>query len=205
MRDPSSPLEVEQIIALHEITSQLNSSLDLNEVLNYVMDKVVEVTKAERGFLMLVSEDTGELHFQVARGMDRQDLDKPEFAVSKSTVEKVVATREALLIFDAERDERINAESAITKNLRSILCVPIQVKDKLIGLVYIDNRVRVGLFQEKHRELLMAFANEAAFAIDNARLYRVAVEKGRLQRELEMARGIQLGSTPFKIYTYQWL
>ena len=104
--------------------------------------------------------------------MDRQDLDKPEFSVSKSTTEKVVRTREALLIFDAERDARINAESVITKGLRSILCVPIQVKDKLIGLVYIDNRVRTGLFQEKHRELLIAFANEAAFAIDNARLYR---------------------------------
>ena len=63
MSDFNSPLDVEQIIELHEITSQLNSSLDLNEVLNYVMDKVVEVTKAERGFLMLFDEETDELHF----------------------------------------------------------------------------------------------------------------------------------------------
>jgi sigma-B regulation protein RsbU (phosphoserine phosphatase) len=74
--------------------------------------------------------------------------------------------------------------------------VPILVREDLIGLIYVDNRLRVGLFNETHRDLLAAFASEAGFAIENARLYQVAIEKGRLQNELEMARRIQEGLLP---------
>lgn len=187
----------EQLALLHEISRQLYSSLDLDEVLNYVMDRVVAVTGAERGFLMLYDDAIQELHFQVARGINQEDLGRPESEVSHTTINEVLRTETALLTLDARSDNQLGmAESVVTKGLRSILCVPIKRRDRILGLVYMDNRLRVGTFNESHRYLVTAFANDAGFAIENARLYRIAIEKGRLQRELEMAHNIQQGLLP---------
>ncbi len=186
------PSSLQQLETLHNITKTLNTSLDLDVVLNNVMDQVVSVTGAERGFLMLFNE-AGELCFQAARGMDQRDLETPEFGVSKSILRQVIDSREPLLTINAQSDARLGAESIVTKGLVSILCVPITRREEVIGLVYLDNRLKSGLFTESHRYLVTAFASEAGFAIENARLYQLAVERGRMQRELEMARSIQQG------------
>jgi sigma-B regulation protein RsbU (phosphoserine phosphatase) len=182
---------------LYEITSTLNSSLDLDVVLETIMDQVIEVTGAERGFLMLRDEQKGELVFQVARGMDRSYLDSPAFQVSTTVTRQVEQTRKPLLTDNAQFDNRFaRGESIMMLGLRSILCVPIMVKERLIGLVYVDNRLQSGLFNEDHLALLTAFASQAGVAIENARLYRVAVEKGRMEKELQMAHDIQRGLLP---------
>jgi sigma-B regulation protein RsbU (phosphoserine phosphatase) len=192
----------EHLATLYEITRTLNSSLELDEVLENVMDRVIEVTRAERGFLMLYDEDQGELEFKIARGIDRQDLESPEFQVSTSILRKVLRSRQPLLTDNAQHDDRFTrGESIMILGLRSILCVPIMVKDRFIGLVYVDNRLHIGLFNEGHRDLLAAFASQAGVAIDNARLYRVAVEKGRMEKELQMAKDIQRGLLPHHLPT----
>jgi sigma-B regulation protein RsbU (phosphoserine phosphatase) len=178
------------LATLYEITRKLNSSLDLKEVLDYVMDRVIEVTGAERGFLMLRHEDTGILDFRVARGINKQDLDKPKFQVSRTIVNQVAETGESILTDNAQ-SAYSDTQSVVMMALRSILCVPIKVKDRLIGVVYVDNRLHEATFDEGHLELVAAFASQAGVAIENARLYEIAVEKGRLQRELEMAHDIQ--------------
>lgn len=187
----------EHLATLYEITRELNSSLELDTVLENIMDRVIEVTGAERGFLMLRNEISGELEFRVARGLDRSDLSSPEFQVSTSILRKVEQTREPLLTDNAQFDDRFTrGESIMILGLRSILCVPISIKRRFIGLVYVDNRLHAGLFNEGHRDLLAAFASQAAIAIDNARLYEVAVEKGRMEKELQMAKEIQRGWLP---------
>ncbi len=197
MTDSQSVPNPEHLATLYEITRTLNSSLELDEVLENVMDRVIEVTRAERGFLMLNNDYSGELEFQVARGLDRKDLESPEFQVSTSILRKVQRTRQSLLTDNAQHDDRFTrGESIMILGLRSILCVPIMVKDQFIGLVYVDNRLHVGLFNEGHRDLLTAFASQAGVAIDNARLYKVAVEKGRMEKELQMAKDIQRGLLP---------
>jgi sigma-B regulation protein RsbU (phosphoserine phosphatase) len=178
------------LATLYEITRKLNSSLDLKEVLDYVMDRVIEVTGAERGFLMLRHEDTGILDFRVARGINKQDLDKPKFQVSRTIVNQVAESGESILTDNAQ-SAYADTQSVVMMALRSILCVPIKVKDRLIGVVYVDNRLHEATFDEGHLELVAAFASQAGVAIENARLYEIAVEKGRLQRELEMAHNIQ--------------
>lgn len=200
MTDPtpsgSGPKQA-HLATLYEITRTLNSSLDLDEVLDNIMDRVIEVTGAERGFLMLCDDQQDELAFQVARGIDRSDLASPEFQVSTTIIREVKRTRKALLTDNAQYDERFQrGESIMVLGLRSILCVPILVKDRLIGLVYVDNRLQAGLFNEDHRDLLTAFASQAGVAIENARLYQVAVEKGRMEKELQMAKDIQRGLLP---------
>jgi sigma-B regulation protein RsbU (phosphoserine phosphatase) len=200
---PASPVsKPEHLATLYEITRTLNSSLDLDTVLENIMDRVIQVTGAERGFLMLRDDGQGELEFKVARGMDRSDLESPEFQVSTSVIKKVQQTRSPLLTDNAQFDARFTrGESIMILGLRSILCVPIMVKDRLIGLVYVDNRLHTGIFNEDHRELLTAFASQAGVAIENARLYQVAVEKGRMEKELQMAHDIQRGLLPRELPT----
>ncbi|GAB4427389.1 MAG: hypothetical protein Kow00106_23240 [Anaerolineae bacterium] len=192
----------QHLATLYQITRELNSSLDLDTVLENVMDRVIEVTNAERGFLMLCDNNRGEMEFKVARGMDRQDLHSPEFQVSTTIIRKVMQTRQPLLTDNAQFDERFTrGDSIMILGLRSILCVPILVKERLIGLVYVDNRLQAGLFDESHRELLTAFAAQAGVAIENARLYQVAVEKGRMEKELQMAQAIQRDLLPSALPT----
>jgi sigma-B regulation protein RsbU (phosphoserine phosphatase) len=83
--------------------------------------------------------------------------------------------------------------------LRSILCVPLRLKERILGTIYVDNRVQAGIFTPADLDLLNAIASSAAVAIENARLYQVAVEKARLETELQMARQVQDSLMPDEI------
>lgn len=159
------------LLALTEIGRVVNSTLELDEVLRIVMDNIVGLSRAERGFLMLKDEG-GKLVAHVARNWEKESIDSSEMAVSRTVIQKVVETGEAILTTNAQEDPRLSGqESIIAFNLRSILCVPLKVKNDLIGVIYADNRIRSGIFTETERDLLSAFANQAAVAIDNARLF----------------------------------
>lgn len=158
--------------ALAEIGQVVNSSLDLRTVLNEVMDTIIRLTGAERGFLMLREEPSGKMETRVARNWERVSLDSEELEISDTVVERVVTSGNAVLTTNALTDPRFGTqESIVAYNLRSILCVPLEVKGKLIGVIYADNRVREGLFTDKERHLLSDFANQAAVALENARLF----------------------------------
>jgi phosphoserine phosphatase RsbU/P len=188
--------ESERLALLYRVSQAFNSTLDLDEVLIRVMDEVIVATRAERGFLMLRGAD-GHLAFRAARGIDHQTLDAPEFQVSRSVVERVAQEGRPVLTTDAQVDERFSLrQSVISMGLRSILCVPLLVRDRVSGVIYVDNRFRTGIFHPDDLELLSAIAASAAMAIENARLYAVAVEKGRMERELQMARELQAGLLP---------
>ena len=181
---------------LYRLSQTFNSSLDLDEVLNRVMDEVIAITHAERGFVMLCEADE-QLVFRAARGMDQQTIDEPRFQVSRSVVERVAREGQPILTSDAQVDDRFSMrDSVLILGLRSILCVPLKIKDQVLGVVYVDNRLQAGIFGQEHLELLGAIAASAAIAIENARLYQVAVEKGRLERELQMARDVQTSLLP---------
>jgi sigma-B regulation protein RsbU (phosphoserine phosphatase) len=186
----------DRLALLYRLSQTFNSSLDLDEVLNRVMDEVIAATHAERGFVMLRDPD-GSLVFRVARGMDRETIDDPQFQVSRSVVERVAHDGQPVLTSDAQRDDRFSMrQSVMSLGLRSILCVPLTRKDQISGVVYVDNRLQAGLFTPGDLELLSAIASSAAIAIENARLYQLAVEKGRLERELQMAREVQASLLP---------
>lgn len=156
---------------LYHISQSLNSSLDLDEVLEMVMDRLVELTRAERGFLMFV-EDSGELRFAVARNLERESVDAPEFEVSRTLVRKVIESNKGELLLSALEDPRFkDAKSVVAKGLRSIVCVPLALRERVLGAVYVDNRLQAGVFKKEDLEMLGAFANLAAIAIENARLY----------------------------------
>ncbi len=166
--------ERSQLRALQEIGAAINSSLDLNEVLNAVMDAIISLTGAERAILLLLNEENGELEVQVARNMDRETIEKSHsFEISRSIVRTVASSGEPVVTTNALADPRFAAqESVVSYNLRSILCVPLKVKESITGVIYADNRIISGIFGDRDRDILAAFANQAAVAIENARLFR---------------------------------
>jgi len=161
-----------ELAALSGISYAIGSSLDLTEVLNEVMDQIIRLTGAERAFLMLVDPETGELEFRTARNMDRETIASSSFEISRSIVSQVAASGEPVVTTNAQMDPLFKAqESVIGYNLRSILCVPLMVRGRVTGVVYADNRILAGIFSDSDRDLLAAFAGQAAAAIENARLF----------------------------------
>ena len=163
-----------KLIALQRISAAVNSSLDLNQVLNTVMDAITELTEAERAILLLIDEESGRLEVKAARTKERQTIE-PEAAyeISRSVVQMVTGNGEAVVTTNAQLDPRFSAqESIISYNLRSIVCVPLQIKETITGVIYADNRVTAGIFNDTDRDLLQAFANQAAIAVENALLFQ---------------------------------
>jgi sigma-B regulation protein RsbU (phosphoserine phosphatase) len=112
-------------------------------------------------------------------------------------VERVANEGKSILTSDAQTDEWLRArESVRSLNLRALLAVPIQLKEVCKGVIYVDNRIQTGIFRPADIELLEGIASSAAIAIENARLYQLAVEKGRLERELQVARDVQSNLIP---------
>ncbi len=187
---------VDRLALLYRVSQTFNSTLDLGEVLNAVMDEVIAATHAERGFVVLRGPE-GQLAIRAARGLEHRSLASPELQISRGLVERVAHDGQPVLTSDAQSDARLSVrDSVVLLGLRSILCVPLKTKDGIAGVVYVDNRFQAGLFTQADLDLLQAIASSAAIAIENARLYQVAVEKGRLERELQLARDVQISLLP---------
>lgn len=164
--------ELENMVALANINQMVNSSLEVDEVLRIAMDTVVRMINAERGFLMLRDTDGDEMIIRTARNWEQESINSKESATSRTIISRVIESGESILTTDAQEDPRFGAqESIIAHNMRSILCVPLKVKNDLIGVIYADNRIRSGIFTEASRSVLSTFANQVAIAIENARLF----------------------------------
>ena len=182
------------LLRLQRINRALNSELDRERLLEIIIDSAVELTDAERGFLILM--EGGKLDFAVARNFQEESIEAPEGSVSWSIAERVFRTGEAVVAVNASEDERFRAVSSVeTLGLRSILSVPLRVHDKVVGTLYLDNRLHKNVFGEDDLHLLEAFADQAAIALENSRLYldlrTKAAEVQRLAEELSRRVEVQ--------------
>jgi transcriptional regulator with GAF, ATPase, and Fis domain len=176
--------ERENLRRLIEINKLINSEHNLKKLLELIMDAVIQMASAERGFLILRERES--LVIKVARNFDRESIKKPEFKVSHSVAEEVMRTGRPIISADAISDPDLPAAGSVADlKLRSLLCMPFRVRDQILGCVYIDNRFEVGLFQEADVPLLQGFADQAAIAIENARLFE---ENVRREEELKRSR-----------------
>ncbi len=163
----------------YELARDLSSSLDVEVVLRKVMDRVISLMKAARGFIVLV-DATGTMSVEISGG-DADPEKSKEFLGSRTVIEHVVRTGQAVVSTDASLDDRFKGQqSVILQNLRSIIAVPLVTKGSVIGAVYVDNPFRASIFEEKDKEFLQAIADLAAIAIDNARQY----ERSEFLRQL---------------------
>lgn len=162
------------LVALIQVGQVVNSSLELNDVLRVVMDNIIGLSGAERGFLMLREKGSsyGKLVIHIARNWEKESIDSSESAISQTIIQRVVTDGNPVVTTNAQEDPRFGSqESIIAYNLRSILCVPLKVRGEVTGVIYADNRMRSGIFTDGKKNLLSAFADHAAVAIENARLF----------------------------------
>src|SRR6266511_2689342 len=156
---------------LYEVARDLSSSLDLDVVLRKVMDRVITLMRAARGFIVLVDPDTNIMSVQMSAGEADEEKAR-QFLGSRTVIEHVVRSGQAVVSTDASLDDRFKGQqSVIMQNLRSIIAVPLVTKSKVIGAVYVDNPFRAAIFEEEDKEFLQAISDLAAIAIDNARQY----------------------------------
>ncbi|UCD58101.1 MAG: GAF domain-containing protein, partial [Candidatus Hydrogenedentota bacterium] len=161
----------DRLSALYEASKHIISGFDLEERLNLVMDSAIEVLQAERGFLMLKDEQTGELKVMVKRRIGGEELD--ELSLSMSVANEVACTGKPCLTPNAVQDPRLRDRgSIILHRIASIMCVPLKIEDRVLGVIYLDNRTSEDAFEESDQELFSAFASLSAIAIDNAELFQ---------------------------------
>lgn len=155
----------------------LTSSLELDQVLEEVMDTVIKLTGAERAYLMLRNQATGELSMAIARNWDRETLTEGDAVFSRSVVMSALEQGTPIVTTNAQSDTRFqNAMSIVSNNMRSILCVPLVLRGVTVGVLYADNRITQAIFQPEYVPVFGAFGTQAAIAIENARMFRKVKE-----------------------------
>jgi transcriptional regulator with GAF, ATPase, and Fis domain len=174
----------DRLVRLLDIGKLISSEHNLKRLLEIIMDSVIEMVGAERGFIILREKES--LVIKVARNFDRESIRKPEFKVSHSVAERVLRDGKPIVSADAISDPELPAAASVAAlKLRSLLCVPLRVRDQTVGCVYMDNRFETGLFSPSDLPILQGFADQAAIAIENARLFE---ENVRRQEELKHSR-----------------
>lgn len=158
--------QLNNLQTLQKISSQITSSLDLDQVLKTVVDASVDLTQAEEGSLLLLDEDTGELYMRASRNF-REDFVKTfRLPVHDSLVGKVLLSGEALLI-DEDEPQKITTSYFV----HSMIYVPLKLDHQVIGVLGVDNRMGRRSFTKDHLALVSSLADFAAIAIQNARLF----------------------------------
>lgn len=169
---------------LVRITALITSSLEIEKVLDDVMDTVIQLTGAERASLLLYDEQN-ELQIRVARNWEMKTLDSGEVGVSQNIVNAAIAEGEAIITTNAQEDARFEtAESIVVQKLRSIICIPLAMRGHTVGVLYADNRLQRGVFQEGMVPILTAFGTQAAIAIKNAQQF------GQVRDDLQQAERV---------------
>src|SRR5688572_5700574 len=198
--------DLRQIAALLEGLRALGSGRVLDDVLSLVLDSAIEVSGAERGFIMLSAGE--ELEFKMARGRGHTTLSGGSFATSRKIPEEVFRTGEPRLVADLLDGDLANVHmGTVALGIRNVLCVPLRLVryvDKLenvgderrIGVLYLDSREKGSPLSGSTRAALETLATEAAVAIENARLYRETMEKARMEQEMRIAAEIQQALLP---------
>lgn len=172
---PTSGTDARSLLAaLSRVSAAINGSLSIRDVLPTVVDMVIEVTRAERGFIMLEHPLTGELEILAARNISREDAGAVTFDGSRTIIERARTSGQPVFTVDAASDERFqDSRSVASLGLRSVVCIPMALRGRRIGVIYVDNRVEADAFRQEDLDLLTAIANQAAVAIENARLQDV--------------------------------
>jgi nitrogen-specific signal transduction histidine kinase len=167
-----SGMRARNLEALLDVSKAINSTLDLDEILKRVMRHAIELLNAERGFLMLLDEE-GQLKIRTAYNINKEQLDSADdLAISRSVADRVATKGQSEYTSNAQEDPRYaHQKSVVALNLRFIICVPLKIKEKVIGVCYLDNQSRAGLFGKSDLRLFELFAEQAAIAIENAKLY----------------------------------
>lgn len=202
----SAATELRHMAALLEGLRALGSGKVLEEVLALVLDSAIEVTGAERGFIMLANAER-ELELKLVRARGKMTLGGRTFETSRKIPEMVFATGELKIVEDLLDGDLVNAHmGTVALGIRHVLCSPLRLMryierdeeslGRIIGVLYLDSRERGALTSPTVQAALETLSAEAAIAIENARLYREALDMAKIEQELKVAAGIQQSLLP---------
>jgi sigma-B regulation protein RsbU (phosphoserine phosphatase) len=176
-----------QMQALIRAGRELAGHLPLDELFQVIMDHSVEAVMAGRGVLMTL--EAGELQVRVARGAG--------FKISSTVRDRVLNNKESLLVRDAQLDQALMQQMSIVEHkVRSIIAVPLQTNDRVIGLIYLDSPNALREFSAEDLNLLTVMANVAAIRIEHARLNEIEEAERAMAKEMEQAALIQARLLP---------
>ena len=199
--------DLRQINVLLEGFRALGSGRVLQEVLALVLDAAIEISGAERAFIMLAGVDS-QLEFKLARGRSKMTLTDSTFAISRKIPEEVYRLGRSRAVADLLDGETADVHhGTLALGIRNVICVPLNFvryveageargDDQRIGVLYLDSRERGALLSDSTRGALETLAAEASVAIENARLYRDKLEKARMEQEMRIAAEIQQSLLP---------
>ena len=166
-----------------EVTRALTADPTADELFDNIVDAAVDLTGSERGFLILSRKEG--MEFAAARNIDQEDQSTPEFEVSWSIAIQVGTRGQPVLAVNAAEDERFSKlESVESLGLRSVLCVPVTGPHRVMGVIYVDNRVHLGAFTSDDQAVLEILADQAGIALANRALVDDLVAKKTEVEEL---------------------
>jgi transcriptional regulator with GAF, ATPase, and Fis domain len=206
--------ERDDLVVFARISRELSRETEIDRLLRLIVDAAVALVGGERGFLLLsaasrrepVTPQDGErgtaadpavdasgvsgMTIRLARSFDRADIPLPSSRVSLGIAGQVLRSGRPLLSVDAGADERFSDMKSVEDlRLRSVMCLPIRIDDRIDGVLYVDNRLQRGAFSQENLDLVELLANQAAIAIRNARL--VAELRDQNGRLVESRRQIE--------------
>jgi PAS domain S-box-containing protein len=177
-------LDYKDLAALYDINQAVNSTLILDDILDIVMAKSVNLFNAERGFLMLL-DNNDRLQFKTAHNIKKEQLNSEDMRISTTIANTVVKNGQSIYTSDALSDDRFAQKASIIDlHIRSAMVVPLKLKTKTIGVLYLDNSSQTNIFIKQDLVLFEMFAAQAALAIHNARLYSEVLELQKYQQNI---------------------
>lgn len=165
-----------------EISRAINSVLDIDQLLETIIDSVIQASGVERGILFLKGNDN-ELQARVARNVERETLANAE-EISRSIMREVAASGKYFLSSNLQDDPAMVGRSSVKEfKIQSVICIPLVSKDAVIGTLYLDSRKISKVFAMEDVQFLQTFANLAAIAIQNAKIYSATRDEARYWKE----------------------
>lgn len=175
--------ERDALLKLHQINRAMSQEQNMDKLLNLIMDQAVSFTRSERGFLIL-RNSSGNYDVRVARNIGKEVIDHPMFKVSRGIIDRAWKEGQPVVLDSAKDDSEFRSRgSVINLQLASVACLPLKWNGAVMGVLYLDNRFRKGLFEASDMLLLELLVDEAAGAISHARLLSELEQK---KQELEI-------------------
>jgi signal transduction histidine kinase len=208
--------ELRRLNILLALSKKLNSFTDLQSLLVDIVDGAIEITGAERGFLMLLENplkldhrlfdpvitppphQNAKMEFRVARNASHKDLSQESFKISMTIATQVAENGEPEWVRDTRAEQRLKTSDSVTNlDLRTILCVPMKLEDKIMGVIYVDSRFIMRTFTEEDLVTFQALAEHAAVAVGSASMYEELLQKSRIEQENQELRSLDRKKSDF--------
>ena len=188
---------LEELTVLNEIAISASSSLETDQILDIIVEKSIKAVKAEQGSILLVTgQEEAPLKTLVRQVDHRSRL--LTYKVGTHITGWVLKHRLPLIVEDLATDSRFKTTDQENKEIKSVLCVPIQFRAKVIGVLMVSNKKYLETFTVEDQRLLSIIAAQSGQLIRNSQLQQDVIDKKRIEHELALARRIQLNLLPQK-------